>query len=224
MRSFIEFLNETSRADKAVSAFLGRSKNIRTIGIMSPENPMGRELSPAENRDRCNQFENILKKGKIQFYKVKGMYGNVEHSYFLYNIDLAFLKKWCSTDNFNQESFFLCKTKYDEETRKTGCVFAYYKKGEHGTHKLVEESEKFIDANSFDDYFTQLVKAFKFSIAMKEFGNLAENLESYTNQLEENRNDWSEMCTFDEALDKIVDENYVGLNKLSLRSKINKTA
>lgn len=59
---------------------------------------------------------------------------------------------------------------------------------------------------------------------MKEFSNLAENLESYTNQLEENRNDWSEMCTFDEALDKIVDENYVGLNKLSLRSKINKTA
>lgn len=82
-------------------------KNIRTIGIMS----LG-------NSEHCNRFENILKEGKIQFYKVKGMYSNVEHSYFLYNIDLAFLKKWCSTDNFNQESFFLCRTKYNEETRK----------------------------------------------------------------------------------------------------------
>lgn len=111
MISFKEFINENSRAKKAIKSFLGRLKNIRTIGIMSPENPMGIQSSKEENQNLRSKFEGILKQGNIKYYKLKDMYGNLEHSYFLYNVDLEFLKKYCATDEFNQESFFFCKTK-----------------------------------------------------------------------------------------------------------------
>ena len=52
MITFKEYINENSRAKKAIKSFLGRLKNIRTIGIMSPENPMGIQLSKEENQDR----------------------------------------------------------------------------------------------------------------------------------------------------------------------------
>lgn len=50
MITFKEYINENSRAKKAIKSFLGRLKNIRTIGIMSPENPMGIQLSKEENQ------------------------------------------------------------------------------------------------------------------------------------------------------------------------------
>lgn len=221
MISFKEFINENSRAKKAIKSFLGRLKNIRTIGIMSPENPMGIQSSKEENQNLRSKFEGILKQGNIKYYKLKGMYGNLEHSYFLYNVDLEFLKKYCATDEFNQESFFFCKTKYNEETRKTGCIFEYYKKKEHGSHKLVETTETYLDVTAEKDFYTQITKAFKFQIAMKEFGNLEENMVDYNKNLEYNRNHWNDNFTFDEALDKIVSSDYVGFNKFALRSKIN---
>lgn len=219
---FTDYLSENSRAKKAQKAFLGQLKNIKTIGIMSPENPMGNELSSAENKELREEFESILKEGNIKFFKIKGKYGSVEHSYFLYNVSLDFLKRACATDRFNQESFFFCKTKYDEETRKTGCVFEYYKKPAKGSHKLKETSEKYIDATSFEDFYSQIARTFKFSIAMKEFGNLAESTQEYSDCLESRRSSWDDDCyTFDEALDKITDSHYTGFGKWALRGKIN---
>ena len=89
MTTFKEYINENSRAKKAIKSFLGRLKNIRTIGIMSPENPMGIQSSKEENQNLRSKFEGILKQGNIKYYKLKGMYGNLEHSYFLYNVDLS---------------------------------------------------------------------------------------------------------------------------------------
>ena len=43
----------------------------------------------------------------------------------------------------------------------------------------------------------------------------------YNKNLEYTRNHWNDDYTFDEALDKIVSDNYVGFDKFVLRSKIN---
>ena len=85
----------------------------------------------------------------------------------------------------------------------------------------METSETYLDVTAEKDFYTQITKAFKFQIAMKEFGNLEENMVDYNKNLEYNRNHWNDNFTFDEALDKIVSSDYVGFNKFALRSKIN---
>jgi hypothetical protein len=173
-----EPVTETTRRQKAKKAFLGQLRNVKSFAILSADNPMGDTLSPEENAKREEKLEKLLKTGNVVFYPIRGSYGGVkEHSYFVFNIPLVHVEWLCSEEEMNQESFFYCESKYDEDKRKTGISVGYYKKdAPRKQFHLVETSETWIDAANSDN-FSAIGRNFKFSIAMKEFGNLKSALD-----------------------------------------------
>ena len=165
-------INETSRFNKAKKAFLGQRGNIRNFAILTPENPMAQATSPEKNRELCKRFEEDLSKGRFVFYKVKGKFaGNIEHSYMVFNVPLDTVKMWCGGDKYNQKSFWMCESKYDEEKRRTGIVSYYWvrKPGKKNAFEMIESSEQWIDTTSEDDNFTQIGRKFKFTIPLEIF-------------------------------------------------------
>ena len=124
-------LKETNRRQKSLHDFLGANNDIRTIGIISPENPMGVALTPQENNKRVEKFKSYLQNNKIRFQKVKGRYNTneqtqhkwqVEHSFLLFNVTVDELKFYGYS--FDQESFIFGR--FDDNFKKIN--FEYYQK------------------------------------------------------------------------------------------------
>ena len=184
-------INESSRRQKAVSAINGKKSNIRSICILTSENPRFDCFSDGNNKTNTERRENLekdLKLGHYAWFPVKGKYGDKERSYIIYNIpkdDAMYLAK-----KFGQEAFIYIENNICE----------YYEQFEnHNKFTKTHErklSDK-IDMSNASDYFTQISKAFKFQIPffdgsdehrsfMKESINyLNEILNSYENINEE---------------------------------------
>ena len=73
-------INE-SRKTNSLKKFLGIDKTISTIGIISPENAMGKQFSTIENNKRVEKMKHILKNMLTPYKRVKGMYNQLEHSF-----------------------------------------------------------------------------------------------------------------------------------------------
>ena len=87
-------VSDTSRRQKMQSALTGNPKNnwVKTIGIMSPMNPMEVVLSREENDERKKSFDGMLKRGHYVYFKSKGVYGKPEPSYMIYNVEFDSIK------------------------------------------------------------------------------------------------------------------------------------
>lgn len=176
------FLTEASRRQTAIKSFLGVNSKVQTFGIITGENPMGKSLSPQENRKRNEMLIGFLRSRQYIYYPVKGKYGNKENTFMVYNVSLADMKTIGRT--FDQESFI-----YAEITQKEKqplVTFSYYQK-DYGEDvkisdsgqkiKPIERDYKFIESKSVycgldsdtDDYFTAIGRNFKFSIPFDIF-------------------------------------------------------
>ena len=138
---------------------------------MSVENPMYKPLSIKENQARCLQFEKLLKKEKMGYFKFTN--GDGEHFYCLYNVNLIFLKRWCSTCEYNQQSFIFCKD---------GQCAAFIKDAQ-GDHHLEPSSVKYLERKDFKEFFKQLSVYFYFSIEQSALDDLASDLLAYEQKL-----------------------------------------
>jgi hypothetical protein len=95
-------MNESKYSSVANTLRGGIRKSIKTISILTGENPYGKKASKQYNKESNEKLESILISGRYGFRKVKGSYGGLENSYIVNNISLdsaIFLG-----EKFNQDS------------------------------------------------------------------------------------------------------------------------
>lgn len=178
-------VSDTSRRQKAVTMFKGGNGRVKTFAIISVENPMAMKFSREENNKRDESFKKELRSGNYTYNIQKGMYGQKENSFMIFNIPLN--SAYTISQKYAQESFFYCE--FDDK----GLRFDYYSCAYNGSkerylktmdyhsikYDFIESSYAFSDKE--DEYYTAIGRKFKFSIQMKEFGNVADALTSSIN-------------------------------------------
>lgn len=157
--------NEITEAgfSKVAQTLRGIVPSIKTIAIITAENPKGNELGSEENKMRNKQlkkdisspgvgnggFRQYLRSGMYGFRQIKGQYGNLENPFLINNISkdeaLRLGKKYDQdtiifgevreqTDNNGVEMFFqLIKAYGDHEVEGTQRVFVTF--GREGESK-----------------------------------------------------------------------------------------
>ncbi len=71
---------------RLVQIISGMVPNVKTIGIVTWENPMGVPLSSEENNKRNEKLTNTLKRGAYSYRHIKGKYGVYENPFMIHNI------------------------------------------------------------------------------------------------------------------------------------------
>ena len=150
-------LDETSRKQKVVHALNGENSNIRTMAILTSENPRYDVTSDGDNKNNKDRRENLekdLKLGHYAWFPVKGHYEGKENSYIVYNISLdnaLYLGR-----KFGQESIIFID----------GSNCEYWEQAGDGKYRKTHERKmsQRLDMSNADDYFTQVSRAFKFQL------------------------------------------------------------
>ena len=111
-----------------------------------------------------------LNSGMYHYYKVKGKYDSVEHSFLVYNLSINNAKYLC--EEFCQESFIFGINTGDK------LVFQFWKNtGKNGYHYVMtDERDIFIDTTDANQDYTQISRDFKFTIPFEKFEIANENL------------------------------------------------
>ena len=138
--------NPNSRVKQAL--FGDSSGKIRTFAVLSAENPMGMKNSASENNKNTAELKSKLKELGVQYVPIDGKYGNIEHSFMLFNIareDAQYLAEW-----FEQESFFF-------GINGSPATLIYYETSESDPSKYrkVEESKNITNESDADDFFSR---------------------------------------------------------------------
>ena len=173
MNKKFEFVVETNRRQKSLHDFLGANKDVRTIGIISPENPMGVKLSQIENNKRVEKFKFYLHNNKIRYQRVKGRYNNREHSFLLFNVTVSELSFYGQV--FDQESFIFGKFLDDDSGN---IKFEYYQKEEGDVpYQMLDICDGFIRRDNAENFYTLISKNFKFKIPFSIFESIHNTVE-----------------------------------------------
>ena len=83
---------------------------IRTIAILSPVHPVGKELSEAECQKLKESFDNLLKRGHYPYFKMEGQ--NYE-TFVVYNIEFETAKKYAL--GYLADSFVYARIHWNKE-------------------------------------------------------------------------------------------------------------
>lgn len=158
--------NPNSRVKQAL--FGDNSGKIRTFAVLSAENPMGMKNSATENNKNTAELKSKLKELGIQYVPIEGKYGNIEHSFMLFNIareDAQYLAEW-----FEQESFFF-------GINGSPATLIYYETSESDPSKYrkVEESKNITNESDADDFFSRHGD-FKFKFDLDYFKEFVERI------------------------------------------------
>ena len=94
---------EENSSTRVKSALFNRGGKIKTFAILTAENPMGEPTSAQENNVRMGKLRADLKMLGLQYIKVTGSYGTIEHSLMIVNIPYADAETLAG--NYMQESF-----------------------------------------------------------------------------------------------------------------------
>ena len=150
-------LCETTRRQKANAALNGSNNNIRTMAILTSENPRYNVSSDGENVNNADRRENLekdLKLGHYAWFPVKGQYEGKENSYIVYNMSLdnaLYLGR-----KFGQESIIFIEDGHCQYWEQSGDG-KYTKTHEREMHQR-------LDMTNADDYYTQVSRNFKFQL------------------------------------------------------------
>lgn len=155
-------LNETTRRQKAQSAIQGKNRKVKTIGIISAENPMGISATKEYNKQSHDELLRHLSIGHYRYYEVKGLYNSPEHSVLVYNISLE--DTLYLAYKFNQESVI-----YVDMSDADNISYQYYEGDTPSSQlKLQHVEQEVVDATNDKDFYTQVSRKFKFRIPFFE--------------------------------------------------------
>lgn len=199
-------LHETSRRQKAQAAMMGKRKNsIRTMCIVSPENPMGIKIPPEENAERRKKFCEYMQTGHIPYYQTRGKYKDPENSFVLYNISQGDAAAIAAM--FEQESFIFVELSAEDNKYR----YQYWECSDDpkkGYHKVKEE-EEYVDATNDQDMYTAISRKFKFRIPF-----VFENALTLGRIMSEHISDTDEL---ERRLSMTISENRTGYSKYMSR-------
>lgn len=206
---------ETSRETKAKRLFTSPKfmNSIHTFGIMTGENPNTKKLSSAVNDELNKGFESWLKRTGYQFYKVKGKYGSVEHSYLVYNVALADMIIFAT--DLKQQSFIYGK---NINGKLTFQFWANRAKSGKYSYVKVDEKNTYTTSPEFEDAYSQISREFKFSIPFEVFTVSSEDM---IERFNENLSLYDKKCLLDRTLNESL--TYMGRTVARCRLYRNKT-
>ena len=88
LNKIVEKIISESKYSKVVNILRGGiRKSIKTIAILTGENPFGKKTSESVNKELNNKLEFLLKSGRFGYRKIKGSYGFLENSFIINNIN-----------------------------------------------------------------------------------------------------------------------------------------
>ena len=154
---------------KFIKDFMDKDNKVKTFGIITGENPMGRELPEQENVQRTDKLCSYLQIRQFLWFQTKGKYGTSEHPFLIYNCALGDMKMISKT--FDQESFIFAVVNPNADGSEV--VFSYYQKISQYIESKTE-SVKWDDIT--DDLFTSIGKKFNFTIPFDVFAKQVEDV------------------------------------------------
>ena len=158
-------VNESERRiTKAKRALYGKKQGVRTIGIVSAENPMVMQMTPEENAKRTANFIKQLEFYHVPYVKSIGKYGNEENSFVLYNIGLKDLEYFASTKR--QESFIFGVV--EDEVVHFKLFVADDKTANELKYHPAMQADGIIRADENAEDYTIIGKDFKFNIPLEQ--------------------------------------------------------
>lgn len=204
--SVLEALNETSRRQKAQQAIQGKNRRVKTMAIISAQNPMGTDgsdLPAGYNEDSHDELIDTLKAGQYRYFVTDGMYGSPEKSVMVFNITLDDTLRYAYM--FNQEAVIFVDMTNEEVS------YQYWEGDDHQSPlKLQYEEHEIIDATSDADFYTKISRHFKFRIPFFE------SVVKY-NEMIESR---SSIYDVDKLIDECVNGNWSGKHRYHCRGKL----
>lgn len=190
-------INESSRRQKAQRTILGLNDRVSTFAIITPENNMHDmdllakgELTKEDvierNKDYKKDFVSLMKGENVLYFPVKGVYGEKENSFILYNISQKYAEYL--GHRFDQESLvfaekddegkvkfqFLAKqiSEYDIQARRNPSLKEY---------KLIDTAYE-VETDDLKDDVTVIGREFSFRIPFSIFSG---NVKAINNMVEE---------------------------------------
>lgn len=206
-KSVKKYVFETSRRQKAQQAIYGKNRRVKTMAIISAQNPMGsngNDLPKYYNKSSHEELLQHLKIGHYRYFVTPGKYETPETSVIVYNISLEDTLYLCY--RYNQESVIFIDIQGDDVS------YQYWEGDDHQSPlKLQHERHEIINATNDDDFYTQISKKFKFRIPFFE------SIKNYLNYLDERSN----ILNVDQLIDESLDNKWNGKHKYYCRGKIN---
>ena len=160
-----------------------------------------------------DDMENSIKNGHWHYYKVKGVYGNVERSLLVYNISLEDAKEL--SKKYRRQSFIfginengVLKFEFYANASKSG--YSYHKADERDDFTVLDD-----DA---DNYYTQIARDFKINIPFEVFEVAADRMIEAIN----NKNyilKWSDDAIM-KCIEESVDDSITGKQRYFARSTL----
>lgn len=201
-------MNETSRLQKAEKSFKGQNF-VRTLGIISPANPMAKMTSKEENQRLVQKFKDYLRQTGEYYFPVKGKYGITEPSFMIFNTTRGDLEMWAKV--FKQESFI-----YGEFTNGEFDFEIWKRKPNKESYYLFDTQRGYVERDEDGDYYTAIGRNFKFSIPFPKF---MESVNAH-NELITDRVKRSAVYAklVEGKLTKILDESFTPLSRRMERS------
>jgi len=171
---------------RVLNTLRGLVPSIKTITILTGENPNGKMASAEFNKNANEKLIGNLISGNFSYRKIKGKYENVENSFIVNNIsknDAMSIGK-----NFNQESIIFGERV--EEGNYVGMKFKMIRTSPNGKGQIGEvmgEKDVFVNLDNPDDFYTD-VKGRKFVIPfygviddIKQGEDIKERIRDYEN-------------------------------------------
>ena len=205
-------------------AVQGKSPLVRSWGVMTSENPMGKPVKRTVNREIVLQCKQALKKRGLEYIPVKGRYGGDENSLFVLN---PLLKDMMELSRQSDQESFIFATCDDGE-----CNMGYYETGQGYSPYILKHSRNHVvGMDDAEDFFTSVKarskRAFKFQIPFFD-GQDATSVssESIVNTLEHyvmERYGYQGVVSLSERINETFSRNITEHHRHSLRSMIYET-
>lgn len=109
MMNFTEYFEDNLQESKSQLhlTMIGERPTIKQFVIITSENPMGKQISKKENKERLINLKADLKSDGFGYRAIKGMYETLENSVFIPNMTIKKGKEIAS--KYEQESFIFGK-------------------------------------------------------------------------------------------------------------------
>lgn len=201
---------EESKFSRVATVMRGLVPAIKTMAILTAENPYGEKATPEENKKRNAKLEMDLSNGQYGYRKVLGKYGHPEKSFIVNNITLEEALRL--GEKYEQESIVFGKR--EEEGDYVGMKFnLIYSTGEK-KGQSDGEMNIFVHINDADDYYTKY-KGRKFSIPFFGITEMIDDMKKKTKSYDDTKWDGGTVTPSDISIEDIEEVNKLQESALS---------
>lgn len=173
---------------KNVTNFFNKGKSgynaIKCFAVLTAENPDSIKATNQFNKIVNNDLYTTLKKNHYNVIPTSGKFGNVEHSYMVFNIKREVVAELCG--KYQQTSFIYS---YIENEK---LISEYWEKENillpfdnySNPYIMKDKCDDWVNMENADDFYTIVGNKFKYSIPFSIF----ENVNNHYNSIIENEN------------------------------------